>query len=117
MDNPIPRWRDLYIGSNHRRDFQVRQNNAAVNITGWSFKADLLLSPDQAATPLLALVASDFAILAPTTGDVRITFPTLTETNTGGRDQNRIFRLKAWLPGDVLTGPPREQLDFVVAVR
>jgi hypothetical protein len=117
VDSPIPRWPDLYIASKPRRNFKVRQGNAAVDITGWTFRADLLLAPESA-TPLLALAASAFTILAPASaGEVQIAFPDLTEANTGGRDQNRIFRLKMWRPGDDTGGNPREALDFVVAVR
>lgn len=104
---------DLVIGSRPTRRIQLRRNNAAVNVTGYAFQGRLQVSEGDA-TPLLTVAG---AIVAPATdGKIDFAFPALTEVNTGGRDDQRLFRVYIWTDGNT-ANPPHEVLDFGVAVK
>jgi len=115
-DRLIRRMADLIVGSQPRRQFQIRQGNAAVNITGYQFRAELLISPDDVAA-VMSIIEADIPIITAATGLIEVRFPQITVANTSGRDDARLFRIFVWPSGVPTTNPPREILEYSVAVR
>lgn len=115
-DRPIPRFGDLYIGSMPPRGVTIQHRGAPLDVTGFQFRAQLLLAPN-ASGVLLTIPETAFSIIDAAKGQIAMAFPELTEANTGGRDNTRTLRLQIWNSTDPIGGPPREQFDFVVAIR
>ena len=102
---------DLVIGSRPSRTFQLRSLNAAVNITVYTVQGQLQSTTDGA--PVLGPITGVLSD-APA-GKVRFDFPELTASNTGGRDDGRIWRILVWT--GTFAGVPNEIFEFNVRVR
>jgi len=105
--------KDLVIGSRPTRRIQFRRGNVAVSVTGYAFSGRLQVSENDA-SPLLTVAGA--IVLPASDGKVDFAFPELTAVNTGGRDDQRLFRVYVWTDG-VTANPPHEVLDFGVAVK